>query len=178
MSITQTYHAQQFPNGYDLVDGVRMHQENGDQFQIPPDVLKRHLGSGQFVELRINSQRFSVHEDTEEPCQCDSCQDVASQPILGHPEPESLYPAPEGHVPARGWGEDFWVQIVDREGDHFLATVDNHLHESRLHELSFGETIAFHARHVLTIHPSHRQELVLGMNEKDLRELVNWLGKQ
>lgn len=178
MSIAQTYEAQQFANGYDLVDGVHMHQQNGDQFQIPPDVLKRHLGSGQFVELRINSHRFSAHADTPEPCHCESCSEVASQPILGHPEPESLYPAPDESVPARGWGEDFWVQIVDREGDHFLATVDNHLHESRLHELAFGQTIAFQARHVLAIHPSHRQELVLGMNEHDLRELVSWLGKQ
>lgn len=178
MSITQQYDQQQFPNGYRFVDGVQMHAENGDQFQIPPDVLKRHLSNDQFVELRINSPRFSAHADAAEDCRCDSCNGEASQPILGHPEPESLHPAPDSHVPGRGWGEDFWVRITERDGPYFRAIVDNHLHESRLHQLHFGDTIAFHANHVLAIHPSHRQELVLGMNDKDLRELVDWLGQQ
>jgi len=47
------------------VNGVAMHAENPDNFQIPPDVIKRHVSPGQFVELRIDSPRFSVHEDAK-----------------------------------------------------------------------------------------------------------------
>lgn len=178
MSIAHQLQQQTFPNGYDLVDGVEMHAANGDQFQIPPDVLKRHLQPGHFVEVRINSSRFSSHTDGIEDCRCPSCDGEASQPILGHPEPQSLYPAPDANVSGRGWGEDFWVQLNEQQGDCFLATVDNRLHESRLHELTLGDQVAIHSKHILTIHPSHRQELVMGMNEEDLRELVEWLGQQ
>ena len=62
MTIQQQFRDQRFANGYELVDGVAMHAENGDQFQIPHDVLKRHVRAGYFVELRIDSPRFSVHE--------------------------------------------------------------------------------------------------------------------
>lgn len=39
-SIESRFHEQTFSNGYKFVDGVAMHAENGDRFQIPPDVIK------------------------------------------------------------------------------------------------------------------------------------------
>ena len=44
-------------NGYQLVNGVAMHAENPENFHIPPDVIKRHVTRGQFVELRIDSPK-------------------------------------------------------------------------------------------------------------------------
>ena len=61
--LQQRFDQQEFPNGYELVNGVVMHAENGEQFQVPPDVIKRNVQAGQFVEVRIDSSRFSVHED-------------------------------------------------------------------------------------------------------------------
>jgi hypothetical protein len=58
----QMFDDQQFANGYQLVNGVARHAENPENFHIPPDVFKKHLRPGQFVELRIDSPRFSVHE--------------------------------------------------------------------------------------------------------------------
>ena len=60
------FDSQQFSNGYQLVNGVAMHTENPDNFHIPPEVIKRHVRPGQFVEIRIDSPRFSVHEDAPE----------------------------------------------------------------------------------------------------------------
>jgi hypothetical protein len=62
-ALEQQFNNQQFANGYELVNGVKMHAENGDHFHIPPEVIKRHVTLGQFVELRIDSPRFSVHPD-------------------------------------------------------------------------------------------------------------------
>ena len=50
-----------------------MHAENPENFQIPHPVLKKHAGVGHFVELRIDSPRFSVHEDAAEKCYCPTC---------------------------------------------------------------------------------------------------------
>jgi hypothetical protein len=61
--LQQQFDGQQFSNEYQLVNGVAMHTENPENFQIPPQVIKRHVRPGQFVELRIDSPRFSVHED-------------------------------------------------------------------------------------------------------------------
>ena len=55
MSLEQDFQAQRFTNGYELVDGVEMHAENPENFQIPHTVLKKHVGVGHFVELRIDS---------------------------------------------------------------------------------------------------------------------------
>lgn len=178
MSIADDYRKQHFPNAYDLADGIALHQENGDRFQIPHPVLKKHLKADQFVELRIDSSRFSVHPDAPEKCECPSCHGEASNPILRHEQPNSLFSLPPQDVPSRGWGEDFWVQIVERDGDAFRGIVDNRLYESRLHELNIGDVLYFESRHVLAVHPSHRQELVMEMDEVEIRELVNWLGQQ
>lgn len=64
--LQQRLERQQFANGYALVNGVEMHAEYGDRFQIPHDVLKKHVRAGYFIELRIDSPRFSVHEDAGE----------------------------------------------------------------------------------------------------------------
>ena len=53
--LEQRFHDQQFANGYELVNGVAMHLESPENFQIPPDVIKRHVRAAHFVELRIDS---------------------------------------------------------------------------------------------------------------------------
>jgi hypothetical protein len=166
---------QQFSNDYQLVDGERKHQENPEHFRIPPRVIKRQVNVGHFVELRIDSTRFSIHEDVAEQCECPSCKGVMSKPILRHEHPATLVPLPEQKIPSRGWGEDFWVQVIKREGNAFLGTIDNSLAEARLHGLSLGHQIVFHADNILAVHDVHRQELILAMNEADLKEMTLWL---
>jgi hypothetical protein len=101
-----------------------------------------------------------------------------SKPILRHDHPASLLTLPPAQAQSRGWGEDFWVQITERHGDWFVGRVDNPLVESRLHELKLDDELVFHADHVLAVHGSHRQELVLGMDATDLQVLAKWLGGQ
>ena len=67
-----------------------MHAENVENFHVPPDVIKRHVRPGQFVELRIDSPRFSVHEDDPEKRSCPSCNGEVMKPILRHNHPASL----------------------------------------------------------------------------------------
>ncbi len=174
--LQQSYDEQRFSNEYQLVDGVAMHAENGARFQIPPDVIKRQLRAGQFVELRIDSPRFSAHENTEK-CSCPSCNGELTKPILKHSHPASLVPLPAPQVPSRGWGEDFWVRITERSQHLFLGVVDNRLVETRLHGVSQNDRIVFHENHILAVHDIHRQELVSSMNAADLKELTQWLGE-
>ena len=176
-SLRQPFDSQQFSNDYQLVNGVAMHSENPENFHIPPEVIKRHIHPGQFVELRIDSSRFSVHEDAPEECSCPSCNGEMTKPILRHSHPASLVPLPKQAVPTRGWGEDFWVQITDRSGNYFCGVVDNPLVEGRLHGLKQGDEIMFHEDHILAVHDIHRQELVLGMDVADLKELAQWIGR-
>jgi len=176
VNLEQQFDRQFFANGYQLVNGFVMHAENGDHFQIPPDVIKKHVCVGQFIELRIDSPRFSVHEDAPEKCTCSTCNGEMTKPILGHEHPASLVLVPEQNVPSRGWGEDFWTQAIEREEKFFKAIVDNPLYEARLHELHQGSEIYFHEDYILAVHDSHRQELVLGMDEDDLKQLARWLG--
>ncbi len=176
MSIERQLHRQKFANGYALVDGVLMHEQNGSRFQIPHQVLKNHVGVGHFVEVRVNSDRFSAHPDAPEKCMCSSCNGEATQPILSHEQPASLVPSSDQNVPSRGWGEDFWVHVIQREGEHFRGIVDNSLYESRLHKLNYGDEIVFHANHVLGVHPSHRQDMLMDMDEIELKQLIEWLG--
>ena len=171
------YERQQFTNGYQLVDGVAKHLEYGDQFQIPPDVLKKHIRPGHFVELRIDSSRFSVHQDTAEKCYCPSCHGEASKPILRHEQPGSLVPLPVRTIPARGWGEDFWVRVTRRDDSFLLGTVDNPLVESRLHGLNSGDDVIFDENHILAIHDTHRLDLVREMDADDLKRLAQWLNR-
>ena len=174
--LQQKYDSQQFANGYELVNGVEMRNENPANFHIPPDVIKRHVRPGQFVELRLDSARFSVHEDSAEECHCPECNGKLTKPILRHENPASLVPLPPQSVPSRGWGEDFWVRITERSDAFFAAVVDNPLVETRLHGLKHGDSIYFTEDHVLAVHDIHRQELVLGMDVADLKELAQWVG--
>ena len=80
-------------------------------------------------------------------------------------------------MPSRGWGEDFWVRVIERSGNYFRGIVDNPLAEARLHGLDQGDEIHFHKDHILAVHDIHRQELVAGMNEVDLKELATWLAE-
>ena len=166
---------QQFSNDYQLVDGERKHQENPEHFRIPARVIKRQVNLGHFVELRIDSTRFSVHEDVAAQCECPSCKGAMSKPILRHEHPATLVPLPEQKIPSRGWGEDFWVKVSERCGDHFRGVVDNPLSEARLHGLNQGDEIIFHEDHILAVHDIHKQELVAGMEVADLKELAQWV---
>lgn len=176
-SLVEKYASQQFTNDYELVDGVAMHSENPDNFHIPPDVIKRHVRSGQFVELRIDSPRFSVHDDAPVKCDCPSCHGEMTKPILKHDHPASLLPLPKQSVPSRGWGEDFWVEVTERSGGYLRGVVDNPLVESRLHGLTQGDEIVFTEDHILAVHDIHRQELVADMDVADLKELAQWIGQ-
>ncbi|MEK6234239.1 MAG: hypothetical protein N2C14_05980 [Planctomycetales bacterium] len=178
MNLKQQFKRQCFSNEYELVNGVIMHAENGDAFRIPPPVIKRRLGLGHFVELRMDSPRFSVHEDDAEQCACPSCNGKMSKPILRHEHPATLLPLQEQDVPSRGWGEDFWVRTTQRDGQFLLGIVDNPLREARLHGVTIGDEIVFHEDHVLAVHGVHREDLVSGMNEAELRELVGWIESQ
>ena len=64
--LQQQFDDQQFTNEYQLVNGVTINAENPENFHIPPEVIKRHVSPDQFVELRIDSPRFSVHADAAE----------------------------------------------------------------------------------------------------------------
>jgi hypothetical protein len=176
-NLQQQFDDQQFANEYQLVNGVAMHIENPDNFQIPPKVIKRHVRPGQFVELRIDSPRFSVHEDAAQKCTCPSCNGELTKPILRHDHPASLVPLPKQNIPSRGWGEDYWVKVSERCGVHFSGVVDNPLAEARLHGLNQGDKIIFHEDHILAVHNIHRPELVAGMDEADLKELTTWLAE-
>jgi uncharacterized protein YegJ (DUF2314 family) len=175
MNLEQHFQSQQLANGYQLVNGVEMHAENPDNFQIPHPVLKKHVGVGHFVELRIDSPRFSVHDDAVEKCYCQTCNGEATKPILSHEHPASLVPLPKQDVPSRGWGEEFWVRVSEHDGDWFTGVVDNPLYEVRLHELHQGDSVCFHQDHILAVHGSHREGIVLGMDAADLKTLTQWL---
>lgn len=136
--LEQEFDSQHFTNEYQLVNGIAMHAENPENFHIPPDVIKRHVTPRQFVELRIDSPKFSVHEDAPEKCNCPSCNGEMTKPVLKHEHPASLVPLPKQNVPSRGWGEDFWVRVTDRSGGLFSGVVDNPLVEARLHGLKQG----------------------------------------
>jgi hypothetical protein len=101
-NLYQQFDSQLFANGYELVNGVAMNTENPEKFHIPPDVIKRHISVGQFVELRIDSPRFSVHEDAPEQCSCPTCNGEMTKPILRHDHPASLVPLPKQNVLSRG----------------------------------------------------------------------------
>lgn len=61
-TLHEEFDSQRFDNDYQLVNGVTQHTANPAQFQIPPDVIKKHIGAGIFVEIRIDSPRFSMHQ--------------------------------------------------------------------------------------------------------------------
>lgn len=175
--LDQQFATQRFANDYQLVDGESMHAQNPEHFHIPPDVIKRNIRPGQFVELRIDSPRFSVHADAPDKCTCPACDGDLTKPILRHEHPASLLPLPDQQVPSRGWGEDFWVRVQQRVGCLYSGTVDNPLVEARLHGLNQGDELVFHATHILAVHAVHRQELVASMDENDLVEFARWLAK-
>ena len=152
-----------------------MHAENPDHFMIPPAVIKRHVRCGYFVELRIDSPRFSLHDGAGETCSCPSCNGELRKPVLRHDHPASILPLPPQNIPSRGWGEDFWVQVIERTGPFLKGVVDNPLIEARLHGLTQGDMIVFHDNHLLAVHDIHRRELLTAMDVADLKELAQWI---
>ncbi len=178
MTLQQELVQQDFANGYELVNGVTMQAEMGARFQIANPWFKRYVDTGEFVELRIDSPRFSAHPDAPVHCTCPHCNEPATKPILGHEQPGSLLKISRQDVPSRGWGEDFWVRIIEREGEFCNGVVDNPLYEARLHQLNEGDQIIFHEDHILSVHAIHNNMIVARMNEKDLRDFVRWVKSQ
>lgn len=43
-ALEQKLKSQRFANGYERGNGVQMHAENGERFQVPHTVLKKHIG--------------------------------------------------------------------------------------------------------------------------------------
>lgn len=164
-----------FPNGYDFVNGVEMHAGHGDRFQIVNPWFKKYLDSGDFVELRIDSTRFWTHEDAPAECECELCDEPATKPILCHDHPAALVPLPRQDVPSRGWGEQFWVRISDRQHDLLCGVIDNPLYESRLHGLSQCDEVTFHEDHILSVHAVHHREMLLRMDDDDFVAFGAWL---
>src|SRR5436853_1842314 len=129
---------QTFANSYALVNGVKMHAQYGERFEIANPWFRKHVGVGYFVELRIDSPRFSAHPDAPPNCICPHCKEPAIKPILCHEQPASLRAISPQPVPSRGWGEQFWVKIVARDSQYFAGQIDNPLYETRLHGLHLG----------------------------------------
>jgi hypothetical protein len=174
-SLTDCFGRQSFANGYELVDGEKMHAERGEHFQIVNPWFKKYLDTGHFVELRVDSPRFSAHPGAPDNCTCPHCDEEATKPILGHAEPASLFPLPKQDIPSRGWGEDFWVRIETSEQGYSCGIVDNYLYETRLHEIKQNDRIYFHADHVLTLHGIHNREIVESMSAEDVDSFRSWL---
>ena len=168
MNLERQLYDQQFPNGYMLVNGVQSHAELGDRFQIVNPWFRKNAGVGHFVELRIDSDRFSAHPDAPVNCECSHCKEPATKPILCHEQPGSLSRIPRQDVPSRGWGEQFWVKITEREEVFLKGVIDNPLFESRLHELNEGDAIHFHEDHILAVHGIHNDEIIQSMDEQEL----------
>ena len=176
--LKQRFQQQRLANGFELVNGVRMHGELGERFQIPHRTFRHYCGVGHFVELRIDSPRFSAHPDAPVNCTCPHCNEPAAKPILSHEQPASLVHVPRQNVPSRGWGEEFWVRVVEREAEHLRGIVDNPLYESRLHGLADDDEICFHEDHILAVHAIHNQQIIVSMSEADLREFREWVQSQ
>ena len=162
-------------NGYALVNGVEMNRRFGDRFAVVNRWFKKHVALGEFVEVRIDSDRFSAHPDAEPGCACELCGEEATKPILSHEHPTSLLDVPRQNIPSRGWGEEFWVQVSGRQDEWLSGVIDNHLYESKLHGLDRGAGITFHEDHILSIHGSHSQEILIRFSEEDRQEFGQWL---
>jgi len=165
-------------NDYAFTDGVLKHAELGERFQVPPAPIRNNVGVGHFVELRVDSPRFSTHADADEQCQCGQCHEPAENPILCHEQPASFLKLPKQKIEARGWGEQFWAQITQVEYERIVGRIDNILYESNLHGLHEGDEITFHKNHILAVHPNNNREIILGLSEDELTEFGAWLDQQ
>ena len=163
------------PNGYVLIDGVEMNRRFGDRFAIVNQWFKKHVSVGEFVEVRIDSDRFSAHPDAEPGCPCELCGEEVSKPILSHEQPVSLLAVPPQEVPSRGWGEEFWVKVTERDDSWLRGVIDNHLYETKLHGLHEGDEIVFQVDHILSIHSSHNEAIMMRLSEDDRQQFSQWL---
>ena len=155
-----------------------MHERMGNRFEIVNHWFKQNVSVNHFVELRIDSDRFSSHPDAPVDCQCEHCHEPATKPIICHEQPASLLVVPKQPVPSRGWGEQFWARIIERDGKLFRGVIDNPLYESQLHGLTKNDEVLFHEDHILVVHGIHSDEIVLSMNEQDLKEFRRWIRSQ
>ena len=162
-------------NGYELVDGVEMNRRFGDRFAVVNPWFKKHVAVGEFVEVRIDSDRFSAHPDADPGCSCELCGEEATSPILSHEHPLSLLDVPRQKVPSRGWGEEFWIRITARQDDWFRGVIDNHLYEARLHGIDQGDEIVFQEAHILSVHAAHNRDIMFRLEDEDCQEFGQWL---
>jgi hypothetical protein len=72
--------------------------------------------------------------------------------------------------------EELVEVLTENQHVRIERIVSNPLYETRLHGLHQGDEIIFHEDHILHVHDTHRQELVVGMDVDDLKELAQWLG--
>jgi hypothetical protein len=163
------------PNGYVLINGVDMNRRFGDRFAIVNQWFKKHVAVDEFVEIRIDSDRFSAHPDAEPGCPCELCGEEVSKPILSHEQPISLLAVPLQEVPSQGWGEEFWVKVTQRQDWRLRGVIDNHLYETKLHGLQEGDEIVFQVDHILSIHSSHNEAIIMRLSEDDRQQFGQWL---
>jgi len=170
---------QQLPNGYELINGVESNALNGERFEISSPWFRHRVAPGQYVEVRIDSNRFSAHEDAHEDatedCRCDFCDGSTDNPVLCHEQPASLVRIGRHAIPSRGWGEQFWVKVTARQDGRLSGVVDNTLYETYLHGLEFGDPIVFEEDHILTVHPSHDRDLLNNMDAADRADHLKWV---
>lgn len=165
------------PNGYEFVNGVEMHALQGDRFHVVNPWFKKYLDKDDFVELRDDSDRFSAHPDAPAMCTCELCDEPTAKPILCHEHPATLVSFHTQPVPSRGWGEQFWVRIVERQADLLRGVVDNELYETHRHGLAAGGEVTFHEDHVLSVHAVHNREMLLRMSNDDFFAFGEWLAE-
>ena len=177
-SLQEQFDSQQFSNDYQLVNGVNMHTENPENFHIPPPVIKRHIRPCYFVELRIDSSRFSVHEDAAEKCSCPSCNGEMTNPILKHDHPSSLLLLPEQNVPSRGWGEDFLgANNGNGPGATSVASLTIRSWKRDCTDLARAKRSFFPKTISWPFTTSTERSLCVGMDVDDIKELAQWVGK-
>ena len=82
---------------------------------------------------------------------------------------------PHQDVPSRGWGEEFWVKITERDDSWLRGVVDNHLYETKLHGLSEGDELVFQVDHILSIHSSHNEAMIMRLSDDDREQFGQWL---
>lgn len=48
--------------------------------------------------------------------------------------------------------ERFWVIVLSVNDEHITGTIDNHLIHTDIHELKYGDVVAFEKKHIYAIH--------------------------
>ena len=166
MTLEQHFHDQHLANGYALVNGVRaarpVRRPLRDRQSVVSQARRRRATSSKCASTRHASLPILMPRPTVSVHTAKSRRPNRSCATSNRPSLRPISPQP---VPSRGWGEQFWVKIVEREGQYLAGEIDNPLYEARLHGLNLGDTIYFHEDHILIVHSSHGREIVSRMGE-------------